>query len=544
MDLRKGKMMNKHFLIGCFVLLMNFCATASFSLPAYAGSGKNLADGIAQYKEENYEEAIEMLAEVRRLEPAFSEAAFFLGMAYKQVMDYPKAEMNLRDAVTLAPKIKEALLELADVLYQQNKLEEASQWLKVAENEGIFPARTAFLKGLVLLKENKNSAAVASFEKAKQLDQTFAQAAEFQIAICLIKDKKLDLASARLQAVITRDPLSDLASFARQYQEMVDERLYMERPLRLTVGMMGGYDSNLVSKPIDDAFAGDITDESAYSLTSSVRLDFVPKIEGQWLFNAQYAAMSSVNSKYTHTHDSFANSFSISPGYNFGRFAVNLNASYTNVLLRTDPDSATSGLPDSNPGYKRYLDFTSMAPSVRMMINQNNILELSVGYDKKEYYNQQGNSPDAIRDSVGPHAYLSWIWLFKENSFLNLRYDYTRERADGWRWNNIGNRITANVSLPVIPAETAERIGPVTLQLTGSALFQAYDYEGVWPLSVTMVTMDTRRDKIYTASATLAWKFYKCASVIAQYARTESDSNLPSNAYNRNQYLLGLEFRY
>ncbi len=543
MDFRKGKMMKKHFLIGCFVLFMVFCATASFSLPAYAGSGKNLEDGIAQYKEENYEEAIEILAEVRRLEPAFSEAAFFLGMAYKQVMDYPKAEMNLRDAVTLVPKIKEALIELADVLYQQNKLEEAAQWLKVAENEDIFPARTAFLRGLVLLKEDKNSDAVAAFEKSKQRDQTFAQAAEFQIAICLIKDRKLDLARARLQAVITRDPLSDLASFASQYQEMVDERLYLERPLRLTVGMMGGYDSNLVSKPIDDAAAGSITDESAYTLTSSVRLDFVPKIEGPWLFNAQYSAMSSVNSKHTHTHDSFANSFSISPGYNFGRFAVNLNANYTNVLLRTDPDPASSVLPDSNPGYKRSLDFTSIAPSVRMMINQNNILELSVGYDKKEYYNQQQQvvaSPDAIRDSVGPHAYLSWIWLFRENSFLNLRYDYTRERADGWRWNNIGNKITANVSLPVIPAATAERIGPVTLQLTGSAFFQAYDYEGVWPLSGT----DTRRDKIYTASATLAWGFHKCASVITQYARTESDSNLPIYAYNRNQYLLGLEFRY
>lgn len=532
--------MKKHFLISCFVF-MSFCATTLFSLPAYAGAGKNLEDGIAQYKEENYEEAIELLAEARRLEPSSSETAFFLGMAYKQVMDYSRAEANLRDAVTLSPKIKEALLELADVLYQQGKLEEADKWLKVSENEGIFPARTAFLRGLVLLKENKNSDAVAAFEKSKRLDSTFAQAAEFQIAICLIKDRKLDLAKARLQAVITRDPLSDLASFARQYQEMVDERLYLERPLRLTVGIMGGYDSNLVSKPIDEAAAGAITDEAAYSLLTTVRLDFVPKIERQWLFNAQYAAMSSVNSKHTHTHDSFANSFSLSPGYNFGRFAVNLNANYTHVLLRTDPDLTTSGQPDSNPGYKRSLDFTSLAPSVRMMVNPNNILELSVGYDKKEYYNQQVASPDAIRDSVGPHAYLSWIWLFKENSFLNLRYDYTRERADGWRWNNVGNRITANVSLPAIPAATAERIGPVTLQLTGSALFQAYDYEGVWPPSGKT---DTRRDKIYTATAALAWKFHKSASAIAQYTRTKSDSNLPVYAYNRNQYLLGLEFRY
>lgn len=534
-------MMKKLSLIGGFVFLVSFCAVVFCSTPLFAANIKALEEGIAQYKEENYEEAIEKLSELRRQEPASSEAAFFLGMAYKQIMDYPKAEANLQDAVTLVPRIKEALLELADVLYQQGRSEDAAKWLKVAENEGIFPARTAFLKGMILARENKNSEAVAAFEKSRQLNPAFAQAAEFQIAICLIKDKKLDLARARLQAVITRDPLSDLATFARQYQEMVDERLYLERPLRLTVGVMGSYDSNLVSKPIDEAAAGGITDESAYTLTSSVRLDFVPKLEGPWLFNAQYAAVSSVNSEHTHSHDSFANSFSISPGYNFGRFAVNLNASYTNVLLRTDPDPATSSLPDSKPGYKRYLDYISLSPSVRMMLNQNNILEFSVGYDKKNYFNQPVTTPDAVRDSVGPHAYLSWIWLFREDSFLNLRYDYNRERADGWRWNNVGNRLTANLSLPVVSAETAQRIGPVTMQLTGSAFFQDYDYEDT---SMMSGVTEKRRDRIYTGSAALTWRFCKYSSLIAQYTRTQSDSNWSIHEYNRDQYMLGLEFRY
>jgi tetratricopeptide (TPR) repeat protein len=533
--------MKKLSLAGWFVFFVSFCVTTFFSMPVFAGGGKALEEGIAQYKEENYEEAIEKLAEVRRLDPASSEAAFFLGMAYKQVVDNPKAENNLKDAVTLVPRIKEALLELADALYQQGKTEEAVKWLKIAEEEGIFPDRTAFLKGLILVKQDRNSEAVAAFEKSRQLNQAFAQAAEFQIAICLIKDRKLDLAKARLQAAITRDPLSDLASFARQYQEMVDERLYQERPLRLTVDVMGSYDSNLVSKPIDEAAAGNITDEKAYTLTSSVRLDFVPKLEGQWLFNAQYAAMSSVNSVHTHSHDSFANSFSISPGYNFGRFAVNLNANYTSVLLRTDPDPATSGQPDSNPGYKRYLDYSSISPSLRMMLNQNNILEFSVGYDKKDYFNQTVASPDAVRDSVGPHACLSWIWLFREDSFLNLRYDYNRERADGWRWNNTGNRLTANLSIPVIPAGTAQRIGPVTLQLTGSVFIQDYDYEDV---SMMSGEREKRRDKIYTGSAAITWNFCKYSSLIAQYIRTESDSNWSIHEYSRNQYLLGMEFRY
>ena len=110
-------------------------------------------------------------------------------------------------------------------------------------------------------------------------------------------------------------------------------------------------------------------------------------------------------------------------------FSLNLNASYTNVLLRTDPDLVPD--PDSSPGYKRYLDYVSLGPTFRFMVNQNNIIEIFAGYDKKNYYNQKIASPDAIRDTEGFREYLSWIWLFREDSFLNVRYDFTKENADG-----------------------------------------------------------------------------------------------------------------
>ncbi len=522
-----------------FVVFINLLLMVMFFAPALAAGDATLKEGIAQYKEENYEEAIEILTRVRQTNAASSEASFFLGMAYKQVLDYPKAEGNLRDAVTLTPKIREALLELVDVLYLEGKLDEAEKWIAVAENEGILPARTAFMKGLILAKRDKNNEAIAAFEKAKQLDPSLAQAADFQTGFCLMKESRLDQAKSRFQAVIARDVLSDLAAYARQYQDMLDEKLSRDKPLHLTVGIFGGYDSNIVSKPIEESVAGGITDEKGATLATSVRLDYTPKLKGPWLFNAQYSAASNVNSKHTHSHDSFANSFYVSPGYNFGRFTLNLNASYANVLVRTDPDVFPAA--DSEPGYKRYLDYASIGPAFRMLVTPGNILELFAGYSMKEYYNQKITTPDGDRDSSGLRAYLSWIWLFRQNAFLNLRYDYVRESADGRNWTNSGNRLTANLSFPVIPDDTAKRIGPVTMQLTGSAFFQDYDYEvNYFP----PIGMKTRKDKIYTGSAALTWKFWKHASLIAQYTRTESDSNVSVYEYNRDQFSAGFEFRY
>ena len=407
----------------------------------------------------------------------------------------------------------------------------------MAEKEDIFPARTAFLKGLVLSKENKNREAIEAFERAKKLDPTISQSAEFQIALCYLRDRKLDKAKERFKTTVLQDPLSDLAGFARQYQDMVEKRMYLERPLRLTIGILGSYDTNMVQKPIEAAAIGYVTDEKVATLQSSVRLDYVPMLEGPYLFNAQYAFASNVNEKHTHSHDSMANTFSVSPGYNFGRFAVNLTASYTNVLLRTDPD--VSPPPDSDPGYKRYLDYITYGPTFRVLITQNNILELFAGYDKKEYFSQSMLRPEENRDSVGPRAYVSWIWLWRENTFLNLRYDFNKEHADGIAWENEGNRFTFNASIPVLPADMVKKVGPLNLQLTGSAYLQDYKYEVDYGIKRA-----TRKDKIYTGSVGLTWEFWKYANFVLQYTRTRSDSNVLLYDYKRNLYTAGLEFRF
>ena len=519
-------------LLFCFCLFL-----ASLSSLVHAEGKTILQQGVEQYQQENYEEAIELFTRVRQQEPASAEAAFFLGMAYKQVLDYQKAAVHLRDAATFTPPVKEALVDLIDALYQTGRLDEAQKWIKMAEDVGAAPPRVAFLKGLVLARRDKNQEAIAAFEKSKQLEPSLSQAADFQIGIINIKERKLEKAKVRFQAIILQDPLSDLAGFARQYQAMVEERLYQERPLHLTVGVIGGYDSNIASNPLDSPAAVNVTDAKGEYLSSSVRLDYAPRLEEPWLFNAQYAAVSTVYSKFTHSHDSLANSFSVSPGYNFGRFALNFNASYTNVLLRTDPYMALD--PErSSPGYKRYLDYISAGPAFRYFMNQEHILEVFIGYDKKNYHHQAVYLPEDERDTAGLREYVSWIWLFKENAFLNLRYDFAREHADGRKWDNDSHRVTLNLSVPVTSEETGKRLGPVTLQLTGSAYFQRYSYEVNWP------PQEKRRDNVYTGSAGLTWRFWKYASLIAQYTRTQSNSNVWMYEYNRDQYALGCEFRY
>lgn len=514
-----------------------------FTVPAFGQTGNPvLNEGIKQYQAENYEEAIEILTNFRKTEPSISMAAFVLGMAYKQINDLPNAEKNLRDTVGLTPKIKEAYVELIDVLYKLEKLDDAKKYLRMAEQEDVIPSKTSFLKGLILLKENNNKAAIESFEKSKKLDPKFSQAADLQIAIAYMKEGLLTKAKESLNLSITQNPLSDMAGFARQYQDVIDSAIKSHQPLRLTLSVLGGYDTNIISRPKSDALASGLDDEKGTVLQSSARLDFTPRIEGPWLFNASYTAASILNSKHTHSHDSLANSISVSPGYNFGRFAINFNASYTNYLLRTDPDVSPAA--DSSPNYRKYMDFYTFGPALRFLANGTNVIELGIGCEKKDYDSQKFTGQNNIRNSIGPKAYLSWIWLYMPNGFFNLRAEYNEEHTDGMNWENKGSKLTANLSIPLLSEEKAATFGPLSLQLTGGIYIQNYLYDQTYQETDGSSVTDKRKDITYNGSIGLNWAFWKYASLICQYSVTGVDSNIPVNKYGRDSYMVGLEFRF
>ena len=60
--------------------------------------------------------------------------------------------------------------------------------------------------------------AIESFERAKALDESLSQAADFQIALCYMEERKLKEAKEQFQASVLVRPGTDLAYFARRYQ--------------------------------------------------------------------------------------------------------------------------------------------------------------------------------------------------------------------------------------------------------------------------------------------------------------------------------------
>lgn len=477
-----------------------------------------LLEGIDLYKKENYGEAAKVLENARKQDPSSSTAAFFLGLTYKQLMDYQKALPNLRDAVTLEPRIKEALVELIEVLYhlyEEGKVEEAKKWIEVAEREDIYPAKIAFLKGLILAKEGAYSAARKAFERAKSLDNSLAQSADVQIALSHLSENEFKKARDRLRAAIQQDPTTDLAGFARQYQDLVERRIEMERPVHVTLSTFGQYDTNVVLKPVEGSLAPDITNEESRVLTSALRFDYLPALQGPWIFNAQYAISGNWHQRFSSSQDSISNGLYMAPGYNFGKSALNLAMRYNHALVRS-------------PSYKRYVDVFSTGPLYRTLLQENQILELFAGYSRNEFA-QPPLIPEEDRDSDRFNTYANWVWLFKKDAFFNLKYEYSKEDAEGANWVNSGHSFAFALTLPLIEK--------LSLQLSGEAILQ--DYRNVH--SVFGVKRD---DEYYTGTVGLSYALVRDLNLIAQYTHARADSNLAIYDYERSIYAAGFEYRF
>jgi tetratricopeptide (TPR) repeat protein len=481
-------------------------------------SQAQLQRGISSYQEGNYTEAIEILEHEKQTSPDSSAVEFFLGMSHKQLGDHDRALAHLRRSIQLEPRIKESLVELIDVLYKlytPAHAEEAFSLIEIAEKENIYPGKIAFLKGMFLQQQEKYEDAISSFETAAHRNEALRQAADFQIARCYTKKQDLKRARLRLEAAIQQDPTTDLAGFARQYVELIEKRMEAERPIRLTVGLYGQYDTNVVLKPIDDALAPDVTDEGSRAFMGSVRLDYIPRLQGDWLFNAYYAGSGVFHDKFSKSHDSISNSIYLAPGYRIKNGAFNLTMRYDHALVR-------------DPSYKGYMGAFTIAPMLRRVLTPTQILELSAGWRRSSYY-RSVFLRDEDRDATGFVGYLSWIWLYKKDGFLNARYSFATDNTDGANWDRCSHAFSLNLGIPV-----AEK---VLLQLSGMAAFDLYDNQHT-------IFQVTRNDSRYQGSIGIDWNAFRNFHVIGQFSAIRNDSNIAIYDYDREVYTLGIEYRY
>ena len=494
-----------------FCLLLILLISLGFSGNNYAEE-TFLEKGIAEYKAENYEEALEFLVKAREQDPNSSEAAYYLGLTYKQVGKYKEAVAQLRAAIDLSPPVKDAYTELVEVLYTLDQLKEAMEWVERAEKEGIKPANVSFLKGLILLKQGKTTASIDAFKKAKEMDTSLAQPADFQIAMAQAKEKRFAEAKESLKAVISVDPTSEVASFAREYEKAVVKTLEAYRTWRVTAGVAYQYDDNVVLMPSAAVPGLLITGQRDSSIITTFKLDYTPLLSDPWSFNGQFNFYADT---YFHikNYNLLVPTITLMPGYNFQNGAITLPVSYSHIWL----------------GEKEYQSVTTVKPTLNIAIFPDHIGQLSMGYARREMLQSPLNE-DEDRDGNIYLLTTGYVHPFLDGrGAFSLRYEFSRDMTDGKNWDNIGYRIMPSLLVPVIDK--------VNFTLTGDIFLQNYTH--------THTAFHVkRRDRTYTGSTGVIWEIVKGLNLNLSYSHTTADSNIDVYAYKRNVYTVGIEYTF
>jgi predicted negative regulator of RcsB-dependent stress response len=410
--------------------------------------------------------------------------------------------------------VQDAYPELIEMLYHQNELEEAKIWMERAEKEGIKPASIAFLRGLVSAKEGNHEAAIASFTKARDLDETLSQSAELQIALAQVRAKRFREAAERLRTVITINPTSDLASFAKDYEIALVQRRERHKAWLFTLGAAYQYDDNVVLKPTEAIPGVKISHEEDSSAVGELKVEYRPYLEGAWTLSGQYGFYGNIHSRL-HSYDLMVQSLSLIPGYDFGTHAVTLPLAYNHVWLRRH----------------EYMSLASAKPTLNMVLGTGGqIGQLSFGYSMRDLLQrplmeEEDRNGNIFSLSIG---FLSP--LRADRGTLNFRYELVGEDTQGKNWENTGHRFGAGFLIPIW--KNINLIG------SGEAFLQYYENKHT-------VFGKTRRDYTYAASAAINWRdLYPGLNLNVEYSYSRDDSNIAIYDYKRNMYTVGLEYRF
>ncbi|MBA4394246.1 MAG: hypothetical protein C0407_11915, partial [Desulfobacca sp.] len=457
-------------------------------------------------------EAVALFQKVLEKDPRNSRAYFYLGLIDKQVGKLAEAVKNLQEALRLKPPVLEAYAELIDVFHNLGQFKEARKWVIKAEQAGSEPAKIAFLKGLIALGEDKSWEAVPSFNKAKEIDPSLTQAADFQIAMAQAKGRRLIEARDSLKAVLSKDPNSELAAVAREYERAIGKALAEYRAWRFTVGMGVQYDTNVVLKPSNDVQGVMISNDNDGSITNSFKVDYTPLLKGPWFLNGQYSFNS--NTYFTiRNYNMMVQSVSLNPGYNLKNDSFSLPMNYSHVWLKEVP----------------YQGIGTIKPTLTLLPFPNMVNQISLGYGKRNMQ-QAVSNPDEERSGNVYSGMVNAFQTFAEGrGMISFKYELSKDLTDGRNWENLGNRFTLMLLYPL-----AQKF---YLILSGDLTYQEYDQNH----SVFRVK---RSDKLYSGSAMLSWELLPQMTMNLQYTFTKANSNIPIYDYARNLSSLECEYRF
>lgn len=178
--------------------------------------------GLAYTKMEDYNSAVSAFEKCAEIKPDFADVYFNLGSIYEKLNRLEEAASSYKKAFELNGPV-EAGLNLAKILYNQEKLEESLTYIeKVAEkNETVSVLN---LKGVILNKMERYGEAVQAFDRAI-LKSPKDIVTRMNLGIALVNNSDFERARKVFEYILPYVEDQVLKDRINQYLELIKNRL-------------------------------------------------------------------------------------------------------------------------------------------------------------------------------------------------------------------------------------------------------------------------------------------------------------------------------
>lgn len=480
-------------------------------LPVLA-TGDFLTTGIAEYRAENYEEALESFA-LARQSGEDETLAYYLGLTRKRMGDARGALGSFREALRLGAPPAAVYRELADCYLVLDDPAGARQALADGEAAGVRASELNLVRGQLLARERRYDEALATFSQVEKEAPELAGQARFQMAQIYAAQQKPQQARASLQAVIDMSPDSELAAYARDYERQFAAAIEQHRTWRATTQFAYLYDSNAIGKPEDDV---NLTDAVDHAWVANLRLDYQPLLEGNILFSGRYAVNTATYDENDSSNQIVQN-LTLTPGVKGAAGSLTVPVYYTHYFLDGE----------------QYQQLIGTRPTLNLRMGRAQIVQLSGGYAHRTMLRDYLNAATEALESRDADVFTAgggYIYLFAGGRGMsNLRYEWSDDQARGSNWRIKGDKLALNLLLPLSASVAANGGGEVLWQnFEGEHSFYGY----------------RREDRVYGATAGLSWEVLAALKLYTQYSFTRADSNLPVYDYSRHAVTAGVEINF
>jgi len=457
-----------------------------------------VSQGVAEYKDESFEEAAVTLERALKKHPDNYEAVFYLGISYMQMLEFDKARVYLEKAAAMQPEDAKLGVHLGEAFYNLHEYKAAEKALSNAIANGAESARAHYFLGLTRYGMGEHDKAITSFEQAMQMGEGMKVKALYLMGMAHRNMGDQEASEAEFKQVKALAPNSPEAM---QADTMLMQPLVSQKNYQLNITLGEQYDSNVVLSPSSSSAGVTVSRKHDYVTTLAMNALISEKINDDIGVSASYGFSQNFHNRLTF-FDVQVHHIDVTPYISMEK---------DQAFLRVSADAI-------GVDYRRYMSGFGLMPGYVYDFGNNHRGTIMAGFQRKMFYWKDVDGNDN-RDANNYQIGYTHAWNLPQiDSSLSASYVYDTEEAGGRNWRYYGHHGTLSIAYPVWDR--------FMLSAMADQYRQTYR-------NVNSFYGIRRNDILSTLSPTLEWKPPIGGTVKLNYSYTQSKSSISIYAYRR-----------